>query len=344
MADLPDPMTPADCDLRDFQFMPLDIVRLFGSEFHAVASDAAWRAGVTLWLKSFHQVPAASIPNDDLQLTRLAELGRDVKTWLKIKKQALHGWIECGDGRLYHPVVAEKANEAWQRKSIQRERSKKGNAARWGAGTHPAHESGSRKSVGEDAANVLQGANESQKDSQKECLNDSFKGSQRESFKDSLRDSQRDSFKDRKGQGQGQRQRQGQEEELKKDGDGGKFGADKSQKPPSAAGAAASPQPRGSRLDAGWELPKSWGDWALAEFPDWTPDTARLEAAKFADYWHAKAGKDGAKLDWLATWRNWCRNARPSVCAVTTNRQEALEIRNRAVADSWLREKAMVTA
>ena len=38
----------------------------------------------------------------------------------------------------------------------------------------------------------------------------------------------------------------------------------------------------------------------------------RLEAAKFADFWHAKAGKDAAKLDWCATWRNWCRNATPS--------------------------------
>ena len=36
------------------------INRLFGSSFHARASDAEWRAGVTLWLKSFHQVPAGS--------------------------------------------------------------------------------------------------------------------------------------------------------------------------------------------------------------------------------------------------------------------------------------------
>jgi hypothetical protein len=33
-------------------------------------------------------------------------------------------------------------------------------------------------------------------------------------------------------------------------------------------------------------------------------------AERFADYWHAKAGKDAAKLDWPATWRNWCRKAR----------------------------------
>lgn len=48
MTDVPEPLTPADCDLRDFQFMPIDIVRLFNSRFHAIANDAEWRAGITL--------------------------------------------------------------------------------------------------------------------------------------------------------------------------------------------------------------------------------------------------------------------------------------------------------
>lgn len=34
------------------------------------------------------------------------------------------------------------------------------------------------------------------------------------------------------------------------------------------------------------------------------------EGEKFADHWHAASGKNAAKLDWLATWRNWVRNAR----------------------------------
>lgn len=125
MIDLPNPLSPEDCDLRDFPFMPLDIARLFNSEFHALADDTAWRAGLTLWLKSFHQVPSGSIPDDDISLTRLAELGRDVKTWKKIRSIALHGWVKCSDGRLYHPVVAEKAAEAWKGKMSQRSRTGK---------------------------------------------------------------------------------------------------------------------------------------------------------------------------------------------------------------------------
>ena len=129
MVELPDPPVPTDADLRDFQFMPIDIVRLFGSTFHARATDAEWRAGVTLWLKSYHQVPAGSLPDDDIELCRLAELGRDIKMWRKIKSMAMHGWSAANDGRLYHSVVAEKAAEAWYRKGEQKIRTLKARVA-----------------------------------------------------------------------------------------------------------------------------------------------------------------------------------------------------------------------
>lgn len=54
---------------------------------------------------------------------------------------------------------------------------------------------------------------------------------------------------------------------------------------------------------------------------DWQPDPdsaaqaapgvdVAVELAKFRDHWRAKPGRDGCKLDWQATWRNWLRNAR----------------------------------
>ena len=67
---------------------------------------------------------------------------------------------------------------------------------------------------------------------------------------------------------------------------------------------------RGARLPQDWSLPKSWGEWALSEFQNLTADAVRIEAEKFRDFWTAKAGKDAAKMDWQATWRNWCRNSR----------------------------------
>ena len=38
------PLTPPELDLRDFPFMPLEINRLFRSQFHALTSHAEWRA------------------------------------------------------------------------------------------------------------------------------------------------------------------------------------------------------------------------------------------------------------------------------------------------------------
>ena len=132
------PPVPTNVDLRDFPFFPIDIARFFGSEFNAINDDGAWRAGMTLWMKSFHQVPAGSIPDDDNAQARLAELGRDLKTWHKIKGAALRHWIKCSDGRLYHPVVAEKALEAWIEKLGQRKSSAAGNAKRHGHDLDPA--------------------------------------------------------------------------------------------------------------------------------------------------------------------------------------------------------------
>ena len=55
-------------------------------------------------------------------------------------------------------------------------------------------------------------------------------------------------------------------------------------------------------------MPDDWIAWAGAD-RGWMQLEAIEEAAAFTDYWHAKAGANALKLDWQATWRNWCRNA-----------------------------------
>jgi len=112
LSELPTPLTSLDCDLRDFAFMPLDVVRLRDSDLSAVSSGDEFRCAVLLWCASWHQVPAASLPDDDVVLSQFAGYGRVIKEWLKVKEGSLRGWIKCSDGRLYHPVIAEKANEA----------------------------------------------------------------------------------------------------------------------------------------------------------------------------------------------------------------------------------------
>jgi len=119
----PPPLTPHDSDLRDFRFMPLDVVRLAQSDLVAFEEPAAVVAAILLWGAAWHGVPAGSLSNDDRALARAAGFGRGVSDWLLVKEGALRGFVECSDGRLYHPVVAEKVREAWAGKLRQRHRT-----------------------------------------------------------------------------------------------------------------------------------------------------------------------------------------------------------------------------
>jgi hypothetical protein len=119
----PEPLTPAEADLQDFPFMPLQVARLRDSDLAAEAHpEACWYA-VLLWSAAWHQVPAGSLPDSDAVLARLCGLGRDVRTFKKHRRDALRGFVTCSDGRLYHPVVAEQVTAAWEGKLHQRHRT-----------------------------------------------------------------------------------------------------------------------------------------------------------------------------------------------------------------------------
>ena len=104
-----EPLTTHDCDLRDYVWMPLDCNRLLTSETWVLGSAEEKVAALTLWMKSWHQVPAGSLPDNDKMLSHMSEAGA---RWPKLRDHALRGWVKCDDGRLYHPVVCEKAREA----------------------------------------------------------------------------------------------------------------------------------------------------------------------------------------------------------------------------------------
>lgn len=122
MSDFPPPLTPARSDLRDFGWMPLEIVRFRGSDLLTEDAEIIL-AAVMLWTAAWHETPAASLSDDDKLLAKAAGFGRSVDTFRAIKAGALRGFIKCSDGRLYHPVVARLANEAWKGKIEQRHRT-----------------------------------------------------------------------------------------------------------------------------------------------------------------------------------------------------------------------------
>ncbi|WP_158810429.1 DUF1376 domain-containing protein [Beijerinckia sp. L45] len=126
----PEPLVEANVDLRDFVFMPLDVVRLRDSGLATKASGDAFRAAVLLWCAAWHQVPSSSLPDDDHELAKLAGYGRDVRGWKKVREAALHGFIKCSDGLLYHRVIAEKARDSWKAKQDQRARTAAATEAR----------------------------------------------------------------------------------------------------------------------------------------------------------------------------------------------------------------------
>jgi hypothetical protein len=119
-------MTPADCDLQDFKFMPLLVGRLRDSDLASEQTPEENWAAVLLWGASWHQVPAASLPDVDATIAKWAGYmmrGKIDARWKEVRDGAMRGFVLCSDGRWYHPVVAEVAREAWTGKLKQRLRT-----------------------------------------------------------------------------------------------------------------------------------------------------------------------------------------------------------------------------
>ena len=94
---------------------------------------------------------------------------------------------------------------------------------------------------------------------------------------------------------------------------------------------------RGSRLPSEWSLSDEYRDAAKAMGA--SEHLIASEAEKFRDFWIAKPGKDGVKLDWLATWRTWVRTALNNPRNKPADMSEA---RRRAAAEEAERHRAAV--
>lgn len=269
----PKPPVPPDVDLRDFRFMPLDVVQLMNSETWALAGTVpgASRALINLWARAWHQVPAGSLPNNEAVLSGWS----GVANWSDVRDIALRGFVESSDGRLYHKSLCEKVCEASERNRKTTKRATTAAQSRWkhkktlkktdNAQALPEHEnhhaqaSENECSSNASRARVLTGTGTGTGISKERSLSAS-----KESADDTLL-----------------------EIPTKFD------------------------RRRGTRLPDDWQLDdqlREMGTAARSEhgLPDVDLD---LEAAKFRDYWHGKSGRDACKRDWPATWRNWCRKA-----------------------------------
>lgn len=122
------PLVPPKCDLTAFYYVPIEPRIFFKSRAWISFNYVEKVAYINLLLKSWHEIPSASLPDDDVLLTHFSGVGRK---WEKIKEKVLSGWVLASDGRYYHPYVAQKALEAWLIKLNASLDANKGNEKRW---------------------------------------------------------------------------------------------------------------------------------------------------------------------------------------------------------------------
>lgn len=127
---LPDPLVPVHVDLSSYDWMPYYGERLQKSDHNAVG-DEEFRASINIWWAAWRSTPAASLPNDDIQLAKAADLGRDLKTWRRVREHAMRNFVLCSDGRYYHTFLAPLAISAYAKKVEQAIKGKAGANKRW---------------------------------------------------------------------------------------------------------------------------------------------------------------------------------------------------------------------
>lgn len=279
---LPDPLTPADCDLRGLPFMPLDTVRLLDSDFFALATPEEFRAGMVLWCKSWQQVPAGSLPDDDRILAHLSG-ARD--KWCDMRDMSLRGWIKCSDGRLYHAVVCEKAMEALpQRREYQ---SKKA-----AANERKERERQDRKALfaALKAAGLSPDFHTKTADLRALAASRGITIGPGDDARDQSHDVTRDQSHDvtaKRGTVKGKGEREGLYNNTPAEGRAG----------------------RGTRLPDDFAMPGDWKAYATGKGHSRT--VVDREAEKFTLHWQTKTGKDATKIDWLKTWQKWVLGIHP---------------------------------
>lgn len=300
-----EPPIPPDADLRHMPSYMIDVQALLDSDLAAFGDPAANWFAVLSWCASLHQLPAGSLPDDDAMLAYIVRLGRDVRTWRKMRaKGALKGWIRHSDGRLYHPVVTKKvldllqisrAGRAGGLASGEKRRGRKSNQAIEiiDSGINDRSISASsenEKSLKREANNRRErkGIEGNRRDLE---IADSGNPPAREPTQSDDRDERPEPLASSPAElpttdGQGTSAQQSL------------IPLDQAQPPPKR------PRKVRTALPPDWRLPDD--GWAYAAGKGLTGDRITQEAEKFRDY-HLSRGN--VMADWAAAWRTWVGNA-----------------------------------
>jgi hypothetical protein len=98
------PPYPSDLEAKGWS-LDLDYERIEQSDTWAIASAEQRPWLLMLWLVSWRQVPAASLPNNHRLIA--ARLGMPEAKFTEWSDVLLSGWELCSDGRFYHRTLTE---------------------------------------------------------------------------------------------------------------------------------------------------------------------------------------------------------------------------------------------
>lgn len=117
-------------DVKRLPYMPLFIDQLQKSKAWLRCKRQPELAFymINLWMRSWHEVPAGSIENDEDVLADAAMCSPE--KWETIKDDVLRGWEVGPDGRIYHSTVTKLATEASAKLKGAKERTAKARQVR----------------------------------------------------------------------------------------------------------------------------------------------------------------------------------------------------------------------
>ena len=124
----PKPFVSPDTSIDGYESALMDWDRLKSSELWAISTGDEFKAAVSLWGSSYRQSPPGSLPNNERILKKFSEAGDN---WPNVREVALHGFVECSDGRLYHKVIAEDVLKAARNKQKRSRDMTPANEALW---------------------------------------------------------------------------------------------------------------------------------------------------------------------------------------------------------------------
>lgn len=127
----PSPFLPNDVDLNGID-MPFEISFVRAKEWESLSSRPSVAfAKINLICESWEQLPAASLPKDNLKLMALSKCP-SLDEWEDIRDEVLQDWVLCSDQRFYHQKISLAALKAHIKNLQFKLRGGAGIAKRWG--------------------------------------------------------------------------------------------------------------------------------------------------------------------------------------------------------------------